>query len=151
MCSGFPARMSTCSSEIPRPSALWPYPYHCPRAMAGPVSTTAPRPQPRHTHMAPDEPAGAQNDRDWHGRCQMQPLSSLRSPPRGPSEPLPVASLLVAVLGCSEHGGKGGISLLPCASISWACPLTALVDLRQGFRDLPCPSFLPAGIMLVLY
>lgn len=108
-------------------------------------------PQPRHTHMAPDEPAGAQNDRDWHGRCQMQPLSSLRSPPRGPSEPLPVASLLVAVLGCSEHGGKGGISLLPCASISWACPLTALVDLRQGFRDLPCPSFLPAGIMLVLY
>ena len=26
---------------------------------------------------------------------------------------VPVASLLVAVLGCSEHGGKGGTSLLP--------------------------------------
>ena len=79
--------------------------------MVGPVSTAPPT--PTDTHMAPDEPAGAQNDREWHGRYQMQPLSSLCSPPRGPSEPLPVASLLVAVLGCSEHGGKGGTSLLP--------------------------------------
>ena len=101
-------------------------------------------------HMAPDEPAGAQNDRDWHGRCRMQPLSSLHSPPCGPSEPLPVATLLVVILGCSKHGGKGGTSLLPFASISWACLLPALVDLRQGFRDRLPKSLLPPGIMPVL-
>lgn len=58
-----------------------------------------------------------------------------------------MAPLLVAILGFGEHGGKGGTSLLPCASISWACPLMALVDLRQGFRDLPCPSLsYPRGL-----